>query len=185
MMRNYLLIILLLCVTILKAQEAPEMAKYNAKNSANIFYYNFSEVPKEIKVKKENPKNKTLQALRNYNNKVKKLSFLNTPELTELEVTINTLGKQLYTNRDLGERIKKQIESLILPLRDSVAGYEKTLNDTLQSFLTKKQFKRWLKYQKAEKRKLLPERPTRRNNSAAPPSNMNRRGGMGMGGRRF
>lgn len=182
-MKNILVFIFLLCVTILNAQEGPELPKYNAKNAANLFYYNLSEVPEKIKVKKDIIENKTLKALRNYNSKVKKLSFLNTPELTDLEVTINTLGKQLYTNRDLAENIRTKIETLVIPLRDSVAGYEKILNDTLQSFLSKRQFKKWLKYQKARKRELLPERPKRKNNNATPPS-MGRRGG-GLGGRRF
>lgn len=185
MMKNILVFLFLLCVTILKAQEGPDLPKYNAKNAANLFYYNLSEVPEKIKVKKDVIENKTLKALRNYNYKVKKISFLKTPELTDLEVTVNTLGKKLYTDRDLAQKIRKRIENLIIPLRDTIAVYEKSLNDTLQSFLSKKQNKKWLKYQKAQKRKLLPKRPKNRNNTAAPPTNMNRRRGGGFGGRRF
>ena len=80
------------------------------KNAATIFYYNFSEVPKKIKVKKDITKNKTIAALRSYNDKIKKISFLNTPKLKEIELTINSLGKQLYTNRDLAERVRKKVE---------------------------------------------------------------------------
>lgn len=181
-MKNLVLIILSLFSFFLKAQEAPEMVKYNAKNAANIFYYNFSEVPDEIKLKKEDTKNKTIKALRNYNDKIKNISFLNSAKLQELELTINSLGKQLYTNRDLADKVRKNIETTILPLRDSVGKYERILNDTLKTFLSKRQLKKWLKYQKKEKRKLLPEVP--KSNRAEAPSNMNRRG-LGMGGRRF
>lgn len=184
-MKNYTLLFVFFWIANLNAQEAPKMPKYNAKNAANIFYYNSTEVPESIKIKKEAIENKTLKVLRDYNSKVKIISFLNTPELTDLEQTINTFGNQLFTDRELAERVQKQVETLILPLRDSIAVYETTLNDSLNTFLSKKQFKKWLKYQKLEKRKLLPERPKSRNN-AAPPSNMNRRrGGMGMGGRGF
>ncbi|QTE22666.1 hypothetical protein [Polaribacter cellanae] len=166
------------------SQQEPEFVKYNAKNAANIFYYNLSEIPKKIKVKKEVTKNKTLANLRKYNDKIKNIAFLNSPKLQELELTINSLGKQLYSNRDLAEKISKKIETTILPIRDSIDVYEKTLNENLKSFLSKRQFKKWLKYQKAEKRKLLPERPKSKNRA---PTNRNRmrRNRQGLGGRRF
>jgi hypothetical protein len=170
------------------SQEAPEFPKYIAKNAATIFYYNYAEVPEEIKVKDDVIKNKTFKSLRVYNNKIKKISFLHTPKLQELELTVNSLGVQLYSNRELAEKISKKIEITVLPIRDSIVVHEKALNDDLKSFLSKRQFKKWLKYQRSEKRKLLPKAPKR---EAAPPSNMNnnnnnnRRGGQGMGGRRF
>jgi hypothetical protein len=165
------------------AQEAPEFPKYIAKNAATIFYYNFSEVPEEIKVKKDITKSKTIKALRLYNDKIKKISFLNTPKLQELELTINTLGAQLYSNRDLAEKVRGMIETVILPVRDSVAVHEKALNESLGSFLSKRQFKKWLRYQRVEKRNLIPKPPKRQ---SAPPQSMNRnRNRQGMGGRRF
>jgi len=91
----------------------------------------------------------------------------------------------LYSNRELAEKISKRVETTVLPIRDSIVVHEKALNDDLKSFLSKRQFKKWLKYQRSEKRKLLPKAPKRQ---AAPPSNMNnnrRRGGQGMGGRRY
>ena len=178
------IIILSLFITYFSfGQDAPEFPKFDAKNSAKIFYYNFSEVPKEIKVKDEATKNKTIKALRIYNDKIKKMSFLNSPKLQELELTINSLGKQLYSNRELAENVRKKIDITILPIRDSVDVYEKTLNEELKSFLSKKQLKKWMRYQRSEKRKLIPVQP--RNNSA-PQQNMNsRRNSQGMGGRRY
>jgi hypothetical protein len=167
------------------AQDVPEFPEYNAKNAANIFYYNFSEVPDEIKVKDAITKSKTLNTLRIYNDEIKRISFLNTPKLQELELTINSLGKQLYSNRELAASVTKKVEITILPIRDSIDIHEKTLNNNLKSFLSKKQFRKWLKYQKEEKRKLLPEQPKRQNN---PPPSMNRRGRgnqQGLGGRRY
>jgi hypothetical protein len=181
-----LLIILALFINYFSfSQEAPEFPKYVAKNAANIFYYNYAEVPEEIKVKDDVTKNKTFASLRLYNTKIKKISFLHTPKLQELELTINSLGTQLYSNRELAEKISKRVETTVLPIRDSIVVHEKALNDDLKSFLSKRQFKKWLKYQRSEKRKMLPKAPKRQ---AAPPSNMNnnrRRGGQGMGGRRY
>jgi hypothetical protein len=183
-MKKALIIVVLFISCFSFAQEAPEFPEYKAKNAANIFYYNFSEVPEEIKVKKDITKNKTINLLRLYNDKIKKISFLNSLKLQELEVTINSLGKRLYTDRALASKVTKSVETTISPIRDSIDVHEKTLNDNLKSFLSKRQFRKWLKYQKAEKRKLLPEQPKRQN--TAPPA-MNRRRGnqQGMGGRRY
>ncbi|MDX6747823.1 hypothetical protein SHK09_13555 [Polaribacter sp. PL03] len=181
-MKKIVIILVLFISSFSFGQEAPKFPKYNAKNAAKIFYYNFLEVPKAIKVKDDITKNKTIKLLRIYNDKVKKLSFLNTPELQELELTINTLGNQLYTNRDLAERIGKKVEATILPIRDSVDLYEKNLNDELVTFLSKKQLKKWKKYQKAEKRKLIPKQPKQ---NSAPQQNMGRRNNQGRGRSRY
>ena len=104
-----------------------------------------------------------------------------------MELTINSLGTQLYSNRDLAEKVRKKVEITVVPIRDSIVVHEKTLNDDLKSFLSRKQFKKWLKYQREQKRKLLPKAPKRQ--MAAPSSGMNnnrrRRGSSGMGGRRY
>ena len=159
------------------------MLKYDAENSANIFYYQIDEVAKKIKVKKEQVKNVTRKALIDYNNKIKDISFLNFQELRELETLINSVGDQVRGNPDLGRKLRKNIEIVILPIRDSIEVHEKKLNSALETILSKRQYKRWLKYQRNQKRSLLPERP--RSNNQSIPSNMNRRSNRGRPNSRF
>ena len=180
-MKNILILIVLFLGVTSVAQEAPEMAKYDAKNAANIFYYNYFEVPEKIKVKDDVLKAKVFKSLRSYNDKIKNISFLNFQKLQDLEVTVNSLGKQLYTNADLRNKIRVQIETTILPIRDSIGKIEKVLNSDFEEILSRRQYKKWIKYQKAQKRKLLPETP--KTTSARAPSNITSRG-LG-GGRRF
>jgi len=175
-MKKTFLLLLVFQSFLLNAQEPPKMLKYNAKNAANIFYYNIDEIPKKIKVKSEALKKITRKELRNYNSKIKNISFLNFQELRELEVLVNTIGEQSRTNPDIRRKLRKNIELVILPIRDSVAKFEETINSAFKTVLSKKQYKKWIKYQKNVKRELLPKRP--RNTSARPPSN-----GMGRGGR--
>ena len=175
-MKKTVLLLLVFQSFLLNAQEPPKMLKYNAKNAANMFYYNIDEIPKKIKVKSEALKKITTKELRNYNSKIKNISFLNFQELRELEVLVNTIGEQSRTNPDLRRKLRKNIEMVILPIRDSVAKFEETINSAFKTVLSKKQYKKWIKYQKNVKRELLPKRP--RNTSARPPSN-----GMGRGGR--
>ena len=186
-MKKFVLVLVLSVSYFSVAQEPPKFPKYDAKNAAQIFYYNFAEVPKEIKVRDDATKAKTFASLRGYNDKVKKISFLNTPKLMELELTINSLGNQLYSNRDMAEMVQKKVQTIIIPIRDSIKQHEEFLNTDLKSFLSKKQFKKWLRYQRAVKKDLLPKAPK---SAPRPPSNMNRRRnrqgmGGGRGGRRF
>ncbi|MCI2227759.1 hypothetical protein MC378_01180 [Polaribacter sp. MSW13] len=158
-MKKILVLIIIFQSILAFAQEAPKMIKFNAKNAANIFYYDLDEVPSKIKVKKDEVKNSTKKALRVYNDKVKNISFLNFQKLQELELFVNTIGKQARSNPDLAMNIRKKIELTILPIRDSIKKNEEKLNQTLESFLSKKQNKKWIKYQKKKKRSLLPKQP--------------------------
>ena len=184
-MKKFSIILVLFISYFSFAQDTPDFPEYNAKNAASIFYYNFSEVPEEIKVKDDVTKSKTVKWLRLYNDKIKKISFLNSLKLQELELSINSLGKRLYSDRNLASKVTKRVETIISPIRDSIDIHEKTLNDNLKSFLSKRQFRKWLKYQKSQKRKLLPKAPKRQ---SSPPPSMNRRrrgNQQGMGGRRY
>ena len=175
-MKKIVIILLVFQSFLLNAQEPPKMLKYNAKNAANIFYYQIDEIPKKIKVKSEDLKKITIKELRTYNSKVKNISFLNFQELRDLEDLVNTVGEQSRTNLELRRKLRKNIEMIILPIRDSVAKLEETINSSFKTVLSKKQYKKWIKYQKNVKRELLPKRP--RNTSARPPTNrMNRRRG--------
>ena len=175
-MKKIVIILLVFQSFLLNAQEPPKMLKYNAKNAANIFYYQIDEIPKKIKVKSEDLKKITIKELRTYNSKVKNISFLNFQELRDLEDLVNTVGEQSRTNLELRRKLRKNIEMIILPIRDSVAKFEETINSSFKTVLSNKQYKKWIKYQKNVKRELLPKRP--RNTSARPPTNrMNRRRG--------
>ena len=183
-MKKILILLLLLQGLLLNAQQPPKMLKYNAKNAANIFYYQVDEVIDKVKIKKDKTENATRIALRAYNNKIKDISFLNSQKLNELESVINSLGDQIRTNPDIGRRLRKNIETLILPIRDSIEKFEKKLNGSLNIVLSKKQYKKWVKFQKNEKRKLLPKRP-KNTNVRAPTNRRRNRGGMGRRNNRF
>lgn len=187
-MMKRVVLILVLCIGYVGfAQNPPKMPKYNAKNAAGIFYYDAIEATKKIKLKKKDVKANFNKALRVYNGKIKELSFLNTPKLNGVDLTVNSIGEKAFTDSDLAEKVRNAILENVTPVRDSVIKYEKELNTSLETVLNKKQLKKWMKYQRGEKRKLLPEAP-KQNNNAMNNSIMNRnrmRGMGGVGGRRF
>jgi len=59
--------------------QPPKMPKYKAKNAAGIFYYDAVEAAKKIKLKKEEKISVFSKIIKNYNNDIKNISFLNGP----------------------------------------------------------------------------------------------------------
>lgn len=171
------------------AQDAPKMPKYNAKNAAGIFYYNVLEATEKIKVKKEDKKASFSKELRAYNSKIKEISFLNMPKLNGTDLTVNSIGEMAFRDADLAEKVRKAITDNVLPVRDSVLKSETKLNENLKKILSKKQYKKWEKYQRAKKRELLPEAPKNNqmmNNNNSMMNSRRRMNNMGgLGGRRF
>jgi len=153
------------------AQTPPE---FIANDVAGIFYYNTDEVIKEARIKSDDNKNKAIVALKDYNAKVKKTSFLNSLKLKELEVLVNRANKNFNSISD-DEKIntRKKVQDVLVPVIDSIKSYEKVLNENFENLLSKKQNKRWLKLQKRKKKELLPEQKRPENNN--PPPSMNRR----------
>ncbi|MAD96034.1 MAG: hypothetical protein CMB99_01770 [Flavobacteriaceae bacterium] len=162
----------------------PKMLEYKAKNVCGIFYYNSEEVVGKIKVKKDETKRKVQKELRDYNNKIKDIEFLNSVKLVEVETVVNNFGPQARTNADIRDRIRKLIEGTIPKVRDSVFAREKELNSNMEAFLSKKQYKKWIRYQKNKRESLLPKPP---NTNRARNFQNNRRFNRNrmMGGRRF
>lgn len=186
-MKNSLFIVFFLVSAFCFSQnEPPKMPKYVSKDVAGIFYYDINEAFDKIKLKNEAKKASASKIIRNYNDEVKKISFLNTPKLAEVDLTVNSIGEQAFRDRDLANKIRKVIEENVAPVRDSVLAKEKILNKDLEGILSSKQYKKWLRYQRSEKEKLLPKAPQnnqRQNNGGMMQRNM--RGMGGMGGRRF
>jgi ATP-dependent Lon protease len=144
--------------------------KFDAAKFVGIFFYEENKAIKKIKIKKKNIKYSVKKELSLYNSKIKKISFLKRPVLDGITNLVNST-KQISNqeaNRDFGLRVEKAL----FPIRDSIKSFEKKLNAKLKTQLSKKQFKYWLKHQKAKKRELLPKAPERRR---PPPRNRNMR----------
>jgi len=169
-MKKIFLLLVLFQTFFLTAQSA----SFNASDASGIFYYNVKEVVNKSKIKKDNIKLITTNAIRKYNDKIKEISFLNSFKFKELETLINGISKDASTlSEDQRMNLRSKIEEIIVPIRDSVVKYEKTLNDKLEQSLSEKQNRKWLKYQKQQKRKLIPEDTRQRPNNQ---QMMNRRG---------
>lgn len=154
-----------------------EVKEFKASDIAGIFYYDVEKVIKKIKVKDEQTQNKVKKALKDYNFKIKEIAFLNSDKFNDLdEIMKMQKGKNKRqgnrnNNNDLEnpvtnqkEGIRSKVQKVIRPVREEIRQNEVILNETLTAFLSEKQNKKWLKYQKKQKEELAPKRVDRKQN---------------------
>jgi len=166
--------------------EKPKPPKFISSDRVGILYYETEDASIAIKVKEDSDRFYDMsKAIRNYNGKVKEIAFLNSKNFKELDLVINgMLNSEEPVETDPAVQKKKQEETehlrgIIPGVRKKVLGFEKELNQKLETVLKEKQYKKWLKYQKKQKRTLLPERPkTNNSNNNAQGSNFGNRGGI-------
>lgn len=150
--------------------------KFNASEMAGIFYYDINEVIKKTKVKGENNQFLVSKELKNYNFKVKEISFLNSKIFTDLDEVANSISNR--GDMEARKKMRRKVDELIRPIRDEVHQMEKELNDNLEKILSEKQFKKWLKYQKKQKESFQPKRPQNNQRQGQGQGQMQNGGGM-------
>lgn len=140
-----------------QSNEEQKIKKFSASDVAGIFYYDIEEILKKLKLKDETKEALVSKALKNYNFKIKEISFLNSGKLSDLEVVVNSsFNVNESENR---EGMREQVEEVVRPIRENIDENEKELNLTLESILSEKQQKKWLKYQNKKKESLKPKKP--------------------------
>ncbi|WP_139957437.1 hypothetical protein [Flavicella sediminum] len=152
-----------------QSEQTQKREKFSASNAAGIFYYDIDEVVKKTKVKDEQKQYQVKKALREYNAKIRELSFINTEKFEALDILVNSmqkrtnsLGSQARDASGNKESVRKKIGATIRPVKDEIRHNEKELNQFFESILSKKQLKKWLKYQKKENESLQPKQAQNR-----------------------
>ena len=155
-----------------QSEQSQEVKKFSASDAAGLFYYDIEKVVKKIKVKDEKSQYAVKKALRNYNFRIKEILFLNSENLSGLDLVISSLPKPSKEERNQSSEDKsaenndrrKIIGNIIGPIRKEVKIHERELNQILEDILSEKQQKKWLKYQKSKKESLLPKKTQNRGN---------------------
>ena len=156
--------------------EEREVRKFKASDAAGIFYYEIEKVVKKVKIKDDVLKAKISKFIKNYNHKIREISFLNSVNFSDLDVIVNS--KSLRKNEEGRAEMRKNIDKIIRPVRDSIHENEIDLNQNFESVLSEKQLKKWLKLQKRIKESLQPKKVENRDQQGS------RSGGNGRPQRR-
>lgn len=135
-----------------------------ASELAGVLYYDVKKVLKKIKVKDDAIKLKITNAIKKYNDSVKKIAFLNSDKFKGVDVLMKTINIANNNNSKNRIDLRKKIGETIRPIRNEIKENEVLLNKNLRVFLSEKQNKKWLKFQKKQKDKINPKRSVRTNN---------------------
>jgi len=166
---NIVLVVLFLIInTKTQAQGSPDdrpKIEYSSKDVSGIFYYDIDDTVEEIKVKEDEQDYLVAKALKKYNNKVKKIEFLNTENFRKLDEVVNTLFNSAPNkNNPPPKKIenKEDLIGVIKRVKNELNEEELVLNNEMAALLSSKQNKKWLKYQKDLKRNLIkkPKQPS-------------------------
>ncbi|WP_405605439.1 hypothetical protein [Polaribacter sp. Asnod1-A03] len=129
----------------------------NASSIAGIFYYGQEKVIKKIKIKVKDGSKKTLiiKGIKKYNEAIKELSDSNAKELSDIDVIIKSTAT--IKDNKVKAGVLKIASVFIEPIKNEVDILEKKLNDNFNTFLSEKEFKKWMKYQSYLKEKNQPK----------------------------
>ena len=130
-----------------------QIPDFDAEKAAGIFQYESKKVFKKLKVDDKEAKQKVIDALNEYNQKMTQLSFDHAETFKNLENSFDANIKLAIQRRDRGQMdgVKAEIKRTIPPIRRQVQAEEQVLNDAMAATLTEEQYFIWLKYQKKKK----------------------------------
>lgn len=160
------------------------MPKVNPENMARIIMYDSDEVLKKLKIKSSQKKTIVIQAISKHNSKINEIKTFNYETFDEVKSFLTKKRNEAKLSRDFSTMKESQMQAngMLAPIRKKVQLQKKMLNATFEKKLSEKEYKKWLKYQQVELKKLNPkaaERPQMK-------SEQNSQGGgqkRGMGGR--
>lgn len=148
-------------------QNSSKPRVFKSTEAAGLFSYDVEKVIKKLKVKDETTEASIAKLLKDYNFEIKEITLLNAEKFQDFDKLVNaemqirrSSGNQRSSNNE-DNGIREKIQKALRPIRSEVMEKEEKLNEDLEALLSKKQYKKWLKYQKAEKDKLKPKRPER------------------------
>lgn len=133
--------------TLLAQMTPPE---FNSVEVAGLIKYDSDKVIRKLKIQEDSIKRLVSKHIQTYNQEIDKLLLIHGNTLEELENEFDRNVKIAFQNRDRSQMngVKAKIKQIIPPIRYEVYEHEKVLNEGMAELLTKKQTKKWLKYQK-------------------------------------
>jgi hypothetical protein len=167
-----------------QGNQTREMPEFNASNVAGILKYDNVLVAKKLKVKEDSVKKSIHQALSKYNNEIDEIAVLYKDSLDAVNLLMNTAAKDAMRNgnREMMQNLRRVVQQKIKPVRERVKKNEMTLNESMKVVLVEKQYEKWMKFQRAEKRALNPRQNQDGGAGDTRPNGGGSQGGRNQGG---
>lgn len=140
-----------------------KQAKINPENMVRIIIYDSNEVVKKLKIKTNQLKIVISKSISKHNNKINELKVFNYETFNLVKTFLKQKREEARLSRDFSIMKEAQMKAnkMLATIRMEVKKEKMILNAKLKDKLTEKEYKKWLKYQQGELKKLNPNSPNR------------------------
>lgn len=140
-----------------------KQAKINPENMVRIIIYDSNEVVKKLKIKTNQLKIVISKSISKHNNKINELKVFNYETFNLVKTFLKQKREEARLSRDFSIMKEAQMKAnkMLATIRMEVKKEKMILNAKLKDKLTEKEYKKWLKYQQGELKKLNPKSPNR------------------------
>jgi len=165
-------------------REQMAMPTMNPENMARILIYDTDAVVKKLKIKKDPKKTFIINAITKHNNKINELKVFNYETFDEVKKYLNKKREEVKLSRDftIMKEARMNANEMLAPIRSKVIKQQNMLNITLEKELSEKEYKKWLKYQQGELKKLNPKNTEKPQLQSGQRSGSGQMKGMGRSG---
>ena len=129
-----------------------------AENLAGIILYDETAVIKKLKIKNARKQQKIKSLIRSYNQQNENLKLKHFQALKETRLYLQQKRKEAMMQKDfeLMQQAKQDAMQKLAPVRKEAKTLQAELNKEMLQVLSKKQLKKWQKYQKQKRKELNP-----------------------------
>lgn len=135
------------------AQKLPE---FNVEKAVGLTIYEMERVAKKLGLKKSSETlTKVTSIINKFNKSQKELARINSFSFSQAKTKIEAAQKEVLKTREYAvlEKAYKEVSEGFKPISKQIEEKEKTLDESLKSVLSEKQFKKWKKLKDRIKRK--------------------------------
>ena len=153
---------------------AREVQKFDSQKMSGIIAYDSKKTLKKLKLKKSDSITTiVLSKIENHNRQMNKIKSDNKDLFEGLDIVVNQNMEiaRSTQNRELMRETMILVREKLQPIQEQIRSDEDELNNQLKALLNEDQNEKWLKFQKAEKEKIMPRR--RGNDARNRPDNYN------------
>jgi len=134
--------------------------EFKPNEVAGLIFYDLKKVYKKVSVKDLSDEGKKMaKAINTYNKSIKDIKRINRFSLNELKTVYSVAIKDVVDNRDYTKMTaaQKHIKTVLDPIKRESFKKDSLLNIQLKEFLSKKQFKKWIKFSNKIKQRSIPK----------------------------
>lgn len=133
-----------------------KLPEFNVLKAVGIVKYDYERVIKKSGVKKNSETAKKVKSIiTKFNRDINGIKRINSFTMNSMKTTVENTQKKAISSGDFSKipQVKKDMDAAFKPIIEAVQKKDEELDAALEKVLSKKQFKKWIKYKNKKKKK--------------------------------